>query len=294
MKREIKNFTKEEVEKAVLESKSYASVAKKLGINYKSGHYVEDVKKWINRYCCDTSHFTGMGWNKNNFNLERLKTKKIFKGPDLLRLLLYGFKRERKCEVCGNTEWNNDLIPLQVHHIDGNHYNNNIDNLQIICPNCHAQTDSYCGRNIDKKKNITDEELVEAIQKSSSISEVFRNTRFCDTTNHRERIKDVIEKYGVTLKPKPKKEKKKKIITKENKIKNKEKQELIKQKKKEQENNFKKRIKYFLSNKIDITKFGWVEKASKDLGISHTQVRRWVSKNLPELNFFKRNKVVDK
>lgn len=39
-------------------------------------------------------------------------------------------------------------IPLQLDHIDGNHTNNKLENLQILCPNCHAKTPTYCGKNI--------------------------------------------------------------------------------------------------------------------------------------------------
>lgn len=46
--------------------------------------------------------------------------------------------REDKCEICGISEWQGKKIPLELHHKDGDHYNNNLDNLQILCPNCHS------------------------------------------------------------------------------------------------------------------------------------------------------------
>ena len=52
-----------------------------------------------------------------------------------------------KCDICGISKWNGEPIKLQVHHKDGNKYNNEIDNLQILCPNCHSQTDNWCARN---------------------------------------------------------------------------------------------------------------------------------------------------
>ena len=48
-----------------------------------------------------------------------------------------------KCELCELTKWCNIKIPLEVHHTDGNYKNNNIDNLQLICPNCHSLTPNY-------------------------------------------------------------------------------------------------------------------------------------------------------
>lgn len=65
------------------------------------------------------------------------------------KLLIEGIK-QRKCEVCQLTTWNRQDIPLEVHHKDGNRFNNNIENFQLLCPNCHALTDSYRGRNCRK------------------------------------------------------------------------------------------------------------------------------------------------
>lgn len=48
------------------------------------------------------------------------------------------------------SEWMGKPIPLELHHKDGNHYNNDLSNLEILCPNCHAQTDNYRGKNIGK------------------------------------------------------------------------------------------------------------------------------------------------
>lgn len=55
--------------------------------------------------------------------------------------------REEKCEMCGISNWQNKPITLQIHHKDGNPRNNDFSNLQILCPNCHSQTDNYCSKN---------------------------------------------------------------------------------------------------------------------------------------------------
>lgn len=68
---------------------------------------------------------------------ELAKTSWVSSHKLKLRLLEDGIK-EAKCECCGLTEWNNKPIPLELHHKDGNHYNNDLNNLEILCPNCHA------------------------------------------------------------------------------------------------------------------------------------------------------------
>ena len=62
------------------------------------------------------------------------------------RLLQEGIK-EHKCECCGITDWMNKPTPLEVDHIDGNSNNHIIQNIRLLCPNCHAQTETYRGKN---------------------------------------------------------------------------------------------------------------------------------------------------
>ena len=68
------------------------------------------------------------------------------------RLFKEGIK-EYKCEKCGITEWQGEPISLQIHHINGIHNDNRLDNIQILCPNCHSQTETYSGKNSNREKN---------------------------------------------------------------------------------------------------------------------------------------------
>ena len=65
------------------------------------------------------------------------------------RLISEGIKTN-KCEVCHISEWNGKEISMQLDHIDGDSHNHLLVNLRMICPNCHSQTETYCGKN---KKN---------------------------------------------------------------------------------------------------------------------------------------------
>ena len=58
--------------------------------------------------------------------------------------------KPHKCECCGLTEWMGQPIPLEVHHKDGDRTHNELSNYELLCPNCHAFTDSYRGKNSKK------------------------------------------------------------------------------------------------------------------------------------------------
>jgi hypothetical protein len=56
--------------------------------------------------------------------------------------------KENKCEVCGITEWNGKFVSFELDHINGVRNDHRLENLRIICPNCHSQTHTYRARNI--------------------------------------------------------------------------------------------------------------------------------------------------
>ena len=58
--------------------------------------------------------------------------------------------RGYQCESCGLTEWKGQPVPLESHHKDGNYKNNEEENLELLCPNCHSITDNYRGKNRNK------------------------------------------------------------------------------------------------------------------------------------------------
>jgi len=72
-----------------------------------------------------------------------------------------------KCNNCGNDKWQGEDIPLELEHKDGDHFNNDRDNLELLCPNCHALTDTWRGRNKKgqrpKAHKVSDERLLEAL-----------------------------------------------------------------------------------------------------------------------------------
>lgn len=146
----MSKFTLENLISAIRSSFSIAEVCRKLGIAAYGGNY-RTIYKMINENNLDISHFKGKIWYLNNYrhikkaqSLEVVLTTNSYYNSNKLKKRLFkeGIK-EKKCEICGNTTWNGKEIPLELHHINGDNTDNRVENLMILCPNCHAQTDTY-------------------------------------------------------------------------------------------------------------------------------------------------------
>jgi Zn finger protein HypA/HybF involved in hydrogenase expression len=125
-----------------------------LGLTQCAGNQVQ-VQKWIEALELDTSHFLGQGQKGISNGPSPLKislAEILVKNSDYqshklkLRLIKEGIKQHR-CEVCDRDVWNNLPIPIELEHINGDSRDHRLENLMIICPNCHAQTDTYKSKN---------------------------------------------------------------------------------------------------------------------------------------------------
>jgi hypothetical protein len=120
-----------------------------------------------------------------------------YKTTRLVKQILYKNKvKQEVCERCNCTNsWNNIPLVLQLHHIDGDHNNNSIENLQILCPNCHSQTDNF-----RRKKKINDKEIIDACNTSASINEVIHKLKKRPSGGIYKRIENVINLHNLPLK----------------------------------------------------------------------------------------------
>ena len=123
------------------------------------------------------NEFTDAHRQTSIINKQNIVTEDIINGGSIYRSNHYLKKiiRERNllewsCSECGIEKWKNKEIGLELDHINGDAANNNLENLRLLCPNCHSQTDTFRGRGINTgKKKVSDEELIESLRNSKNI-----------------------------------------------------------------------------------------------------------------------------
>ena len=184
--------TKEDYIKAAKNSFSIAQMCVELGVKPIGGNY-QTIKNKIKEYNIDISHFTGRAWNQGKRyriinkpkSLEEiLKENSPYQSFKLKERLLESGLKERKCECCNNTEWLGNPIPLELHHINGNHDDNRLENLQLLCPNCHSYTDNYRGKNKVRYEEKKEKIILLTYEEKKDKPKIIKNEkpkRFCLT-----------------------------------------------------------------------------------------------------------------
>ena len=155
-------YTKEWLTELCRNSYSYSEVLRKAG-RKPGGGSNETLKKKILEYDIDISHFTGQRWQKAPTYSPRMNSREKYTIDEVFtehstisQKVLRGYIERHnlipyQCKTCGcDGIWQDGTIKLELHHIDGNNTNNKIDNLCYLCPNCHALTETYRGRNKGK------------------------------------------------------------------------------------------------------------------------------------------------
>lgn len=187
----ISNVSKDMLEKVVANSSSLTEICRKIGYLGFRASVLELIKK----YNIDISHLKGKGWKKDLYDWDKFKYGKVISSAMMLPSLIY--KRGHKCENCGLSEWMNEKIPLEVHHVDGDKLNNNEDNLLLLCPNCHSMTKNFRGKNSRRNTNVSDEDFVKALSESKNIRQALLRLNLTPKGANYSRARNLAVTYNI-------------------------------------------------------------------------------------------------
>ncbi len=138
--RKYREYTDNDVIRVAAEVTSFAGFLRGLGLKQAGGNYAH-ARKTLQRLKVDTCHWTGQAWNKDKQLKDWSQYARAAKiKPHLIRV------RGHKCECCNLSEWRDSPIGLEIHHVDGDRTNNELDNLQLLCGNCHHLTPNFRNR----------------------------------------------------------------------------------------------------------------------------------------------------
>ncbi|MET7682814.1 HNH endonuclease signature motif containing protein [Streptomyces sp. NPDC005423] len=158
--REGVKWTKDRLQTAVSASTNMCEVLRHLGLEVVGGHHTH-ISRRIKAYDIDTSHFqrpTRRGKPRRPRTPAALLVEQAAAcarrmQSDRLRWAMTAVGVPERCALCGtDTVWRGRTLPLEVDHLDGNWRDNRIQNLRLLCPNCHSTTDSYRGRGKGRRK----------------------------------------------------------------------------------------------------------------------------------------------
>lgn len=184
-----RSWTDAELGAAVAESTSMAQTLRRLKLRAAGGNY-EQMKLRIAALGIATEHWVGQAHlrGKTNPHVRRHPLEAIlargtyYQSNKLRKRLLREGVLEAKCTSCGGVQWMGRAIPLELAHLDGDKTNNQLENLRLICPNCHALTSTYRGKNAKYPHIPALEEVRAGIERLGSMAAYARQMNVSSDT----------------------------------------------------------------------------------------------------------------
>jgi DNA-binding Lrp family transcriptional regulator len=143
-----RTWTDNQLIDAVKNNNNLSGVVKELGLKSNNSGNHQTVKHRIAKLGLDISHFQSTKFGPHPGKERDLNTILVkdsdYSSSSLKKKLIKHKLLEEKCSECGLTHWRGRKLSLHLDHINGNHLDNRIENIRLLCPNCHSITPTYC------------------------------------------------------------------------------------------------------------------------------------------------------
>lgn len=158
-----KTWTDDQLIFAVKLSYSIASVLSQLSLKVAGGNY-KTIENAVKRLQLSTSHWKGQGhlrgkshnWAPTRAFQDILVEDSDYTSTSKLkhRLIKASLLPSYECSICHVSSWQGNDLALQLDHINGKNNDHRLENLRLLCPNCHSQTDTFAGKNKRKRAGV--------------------------------------------------------------------------------------------------------------------------------------------
>lgn len=147
-----RNWTEAQLIEAVKTSDSYSQVIEKIGLKKSAAGNYSTIQRYVEKLGLDTAHWRGQRWLLSRPSplrrelvellVENSQTRSHHLRPRLLAEGVF----PAQCSRCKLMEWQGESITLELDHVNGDNTDNRLENLRMLCPNCHALTPTWRGR----------------------------------------------------------------------------------------------------------------------------------------------------
>jgi len=138
---------------------------------------------------------------QKNYSLEKVFVENSSYSQLLVKRYYMDQCENKACSICDIKDWQEKPLILELDHINGINNDNRIENLRLLCPNCHSQTPTYKSKNGNRGcKKVSDKKLIIALKEKDNISRALQSVGLAPRGGNYKRAKNLIQQHHIVMK----------------------------------------------------------------------------------------------